>query len=158
MSKLRFGLGFDVHVFTKKKKVLTLGGIDINCGFGLRAVSDGDAVLHAASDAILGAACLGDIGDYFPCHNKKNRGLASGDIAGYVLNKIKNKYALVNIDITIISQKPPLAKYKRRMTRSLKNIFGTDNINIKIKSKEGLNILGGKNALSCMCAALLIKR
>ncbi len=158
MKDIYVGLGFDVHVFTKKKKKIVLAGVEINCGFGLRAVSDGDVVLHAICDSFLGAAGLGDIGDYFPPRDKKSKGIKSREIAEYVLAKIKKKFKIVNLDITIISQKPPLVKHKKKMVKALNGIFRSKNINIKIKSKEGLNILGGKNALSCICIALLKSR
>jgi len=157
MKSIRVGLGFDVHRFSKRRKSLILAGIKVAEGFGLEAVSDGDVVLHAICDGILGAACLGDIGDYFPPHNKGLKGIKSTKIVRYVLKEINKAYKIVNIDTTIVSQKPPLAKYKKKILDSLRDIFGASNINIKIKSKEGLGILGGKNALACFCIVLLEK-
>ena len=153
---MKVGLGFDVHRFTKRKKSLLLAGININCGFGIEAVSDGDVVIHAICDAILGAASLGDIGDYFPPQHKESKGLKSVDIALFVLKKIKGTYSIENIDATIIADKPPLAKYKPRMAKFLSKLFNAS-INIKIKSKEGLNIMGGSEAIACYAVALLKK-
>jgi len=155
---MRIGFGFDVHKFDKKKKYILLGAVKINCGFGLRAVSDGDVVLHAVCDAILGAVSLGDIGDYFPPAKEKSKGMKSVDIAGFVMIKIKGAFRIHNIDITIIADRPPLSPYKNRMVKSMRRIFKVKNINVKIKSKEGLNILGSKGAISCFAAALLAKK
>jgi 2-C-methyl-D-erythritol 2,4-cyclodiphosphate synthase len=158
MKNYRVGLGFDVHRFSKKGKGLVLGGAKIPCAFRLEAVSDGDVVLHAATDAVCGAACLGDIGDYFPPKEKKSKGIDSSRIAGFILNKIKGKYQLLNLDIIIVSEKPRLVKYKKAICASVKKIFNTDCVNIKIKSKEGLDILGGKNSMSCFVLAFAVKK
>ena len=155
MKSVRVGLGFDVHRFTKKKKGIILGGVKIPCAFGVRAVSDGDVLLHAISDGILGAASLGDIGDYFPPADKKSKGIKSSDIVRYVLKKIEKKFKLINVDTIIVAQKPVMASYKRKMVRSLIKILGTNNINVKIKSKEGLDILGGVDSIACLCIIAL---
>jgi len=153
MKKYSVGWGFDVHVFSKKKKPLVLGGYVIPGAPGLEAVSDGDVLLHAFCDALLGAAGLGDIGDYFPPHDPKCRGIDSKAIAAYVLKKISG-FKINNVDVTIIADKPRLVKHKPGIKKTLKNIFKVD-VNVKIKSKEGLNILGGTNAISCVVAVSL---
>jgi 2-C-methyl-D-erythritol 2,4-cyclodiphosphate synthase len=153
MKNYRIGLGFDVHVFSKKKKPLVLGGYTVPDTPGLEAVSDGDVVLHAACDALLGAASLGDIGDHFPPSDPKSLGLDSKTIAAFVLKKIKD-YKINNIDITIIAEKPRLVKHKPEIIKSLQSILEVD-VNVKIKSKEGLNILGGVNAIACVVAVTL---
>lgn len=149
------GFGFDVHKFSREKKYILLGGLKINCGFGVEAVSDGDVVLHAVCDAVLGAASLGDIGDYFPPGREESKGIKSVDIAKFVMSKIRNNFRIGNIDITVIADKPPLVSYKSKMVESMSRIFKTKNINVKIKSKEGLDIIGSKDAISCLAAALL---
>jgi len=154
MKNYRIGLGFDVHVFSKKKKPLLLGGYLVPDALGLEAVSDGDVVLHAVCDALLGAAGMGDIGDYFPPNDPECCGINSKNICAFVLKKISKKFKINNIDITIIAEKPRLVKYKPAMVKSLKSILNVD-VNVKIKSKEGLNILGGVNAISCVVAASL---
>jgi len=154
MKNYRIGLGFDVHVFSKKKKPLMLGGYPVPDAPGLEAVSDGDVVLHAVCDALLGAAGMGDIGDYFLPGDPKCLGIDSKRIADFVLKKISKKFKISNIDATIIAQKPRLVKHKPGMVKSLKSIFKAE-VNVKIKSKEGLNILGGINAISCVVAASL---
>ncbi|MCK9614726.1 MAG: 2-C-methyl-D-erythritol 2,4-cyclodiphosphate synthase [Candidatus Omnitrophica bacterium] len=157
MKGYRVGLGFDVHRFSKKKRPLVLGGVEIASNFGLEAVSDGDVLLHAASDAICGACALGDIGDYFPPQNIKSKGIDSRKIVQFILKKIKNKFNIINIDATIITEKPKLSVHKKRILTSLREIFQTKAINVKIKSKEGLDILGSKKAISCLALAVVKK-
>jgi 2-C-methyl-D-erythritol 2,4-cyclodiphosphate synthase len=147
------GWGFDVHVFSKKKKPLVLGGYTVPDAPGLEAVSDGDVLLHAVCDALLGAAGMGDIGDYFPPDDPKCKGIDSKAIAIYVLKKI-SKFKINNVDATIIADRPRLVKHKPDIVKSLETILKND-VNLKIKSKEGLNILGGKNAISCVVVASL---
>ncbi len=159
MDDYRIGTGFDVHRFAEKKEGdLILGGIVIDSPYSLEAVSDGDVVLHAVCDALCGAAGLGDIGDMFPPEDKASAGISSLQIVKAVQEKVKDKYVMVNMDITIIAEKPRLSGQKEAMTGSLQNIFSANEVNIKIKSKEGLNILGGSEAIACMATVLLKKR
>ena len=153
----RIGLGFDVHRLIKAKKALVLGGVKVSSPFSLKAVSDGDVVLHTISDALCGAANLGDIGDYFPPENKASKGMDSKEIARFILKKISRRYEIENIDIIIISEQPRLVKHKKTISKSLRKIFKTSLINLKIKSKEGLDILGAKDSMSCLAIALLRK-
>lgn len=153
-----FGLGFDVHKFSKKPKDLILAGVKIPAEFSLAAVSDGDLVLHAVSDALCGAARIGDIGDYFPPESKHSKGISGRKIVKLVLKAIKGRYQIKNIDVTIVADKPRLVKYKKAMLASLKKIFMTQKLNLKLKSKEGLAILGSKNSISCLATALLLQK
>ncbi|MBU2102194.1 MAG: 2-C-methyl-D-erythritol 2,4-cyclodiphosphate synthase [Candidatus Omnitrophota bacterium] len=164
MGNIYFGLGYDVHRVAALQRVpkgavlqrpLILAGVEVPAPFSLRAVSDGDVVLHAVCDALCGAAGLGDIGDYFPPQDTASRGLDSKDIATVILKKITRRFLLVNLDITIIAQKPRLVGYKARMLESLRKVFPSCQINVKIKSKEGLDIFGGRNAIACLAAACL---
>ncbi len=157
MKDYTVGLGFDVHRFSKKKRPLILGGVKISSDFGLEAVSDGDVLLHAISDAVCGACLLGDIGDYFPPQEASSKGINSCDIAKFILKKIKNKFVITNIDVTIIAEKPRLSKHKKEITKSLRKIFRIKAVNVKIKSKEGLDILGSKKAISCLALAVAKK-
>ena len=152
---LRIGFGFDVHRFDSKKRHIILGGIKIPAGFGIDAVSDGDVLLHAVCDALCGGAGLGDIGDLFPPQSKKSKGIKSKKILDMVLKKIKNRYQLLNLDVIIVTEKPKLVKYKKQMVTSLKKMLKIDEINIKIKSKEKLDILGGVDSLCVMAQALM---
>jgi 2-C-methyl-D-erythritol 2,4-cyclodiphosphate synthase len=156
MENFSTGLGFDVHRFIKSAKPLILGGVLIPSNLSLSAVSDGDVVLHAVTDAICGASSLGDIGDYFPPSDPKCKNLDSKKIVKFILKKCHG-YKIINIDITIIAEKPRLVTHKEKITRSLKTTFNCSKINVKIKSKEGLNILGGINSIACLAVALLKK-
>jgi 2-C-methyl-D-erythritol 2,4-cyclodiphosphate synthase len=151
------GLGFDVHRFTKKRRDLVLGGIKIRYPQGLLAVSDGDVLLHAICDALLGAANLGDIGDYFAPSQPSLQGIDSRRIVKLVLERISKRFKIVNIDITLVADRPPLAKYKLKIIDSLVKIFKAREINLKIKSKERLNLLGSPNSISCLAIVLLEK-
>lgn len=181
MSSYRVGFGFDVHRFSGEKKDLILqrrsastlskpralgrgkpgglilGGVRIPYPLSLEAVSDGDVILHAISDALCGAASLGDIGDYFPPEDKRVQGISSTKIAETILGKLNGKYTVENIDVTVIAEEPPLSGYKQGIIASLKNIFKVSDINLKIKSKENLNILGGVDSIACMATVLLEK-
>ncbi len=157
MEKYKVGLGFDLHKITEKKRFLVLGGFKIKAGFGLQAVSDGDVALHAVTDAICGACCLGDIGDYFPPQDKKSQGINSEKIARKILAKIKNSYKLINIDITLVAERPKLFSNKKNILRSLNKIFKISDINLKIKSKEKTEALGGAGAISCLAVVLVSK-
>ena len=115
-------------------------------------------MLHAVSDALLGAAGLGDIGDLFPPQDRRSQGISSRKITEVVLARIGEKgFGIVNIDITVIAQKPRLVAHKKKMIASLRKICGVDEVNLKIKSKEGGSFLGGVNTISCVAAALLVR-
>lgn len=157
MEDYRVGLGFDIHKITTREKFLVLAGYKISCGFGLEAVSDGDVVLHAVADAICGASCLGDIGDYFLPAAEQSKGLDSKKIISFILDKIKGRYKLINIDITLVADKPKFFNHKKNMLQSLKAIFGRADLNLKIKSKEGTQVLGGPDTISCLATALVLK-
>ncbi len=158
MKAYHIGLGFDVHKLKKGKKSLILGGVKIPCSFSLDAVSDGDLILHAVADAICGAAGLGDIRDYFPPKAKKSKNIDSKEIAYFMLKKIGGRYLIENIDIVIVADKPRLVNHKSAIVSSLKKILATSQINLKIKSKEGLSILGPNQAMSCLAVVLLRKK
>ncbi|NQT28539.1 MAG: 2-C-methyl-D-erythritol 2,4-cyclodiphosphate synthase [Candidatus Omnitrophica bacterium] len=158
MKDYKVGLGFDVHRLSKSPKDLILGGAKIISSFSLIAVSDGDLVLHAVSDALCGAAGLGDIGDYFPPQDKKSKGIDSKEILNFILKKVNKKYTIGNLDIIIITDKPRLFSYKGKIVKSLNKLLATTKINVKLKSKEGLNILGSKNSISCFAFVSLKKR
>ncbi|MDP8289627.1 MAG: 2-C-methyl-D-erythritol 2,4-cyclodiphosphate synthase [Candidatus Susulua stagnicola] len=157
MKDYSVGLGFDVHRLSKKSKDLILGGVKIPSVFSLIAVSDGDVVLHAVSDAICGASGLGDIGDYFSPQAKESKGIDSKEILNFILKKINKNYRIGNLDVTIVTDKPRLLIYKEKITKSLKKLLKIAKVNVKLKSKEGLNILGSKNSVSCFAFISLKK-
>ncbi len=156
MRNYKIGFGFDVHRITLKKKDLILGGVRIPCTFSLEAVSDGDVLLHALSDALCGACGIGDIGDYFP-PSSKFKNLNSKEIVRFILQKINRKYRILNIDTVIVADKPKLCGHKKEILKSLKRIFSVSEVNVKVKSKEKLPILGAKNSISCFAIILVNK-
>ena len=129
----------------------------IYSSIGLEAVSDGDVVLHAIADGICGGCALGEIGDYFPPQDIKSKNIKSKKILDTILADTKDKFKIENIDITILAEKPQLSPHKKRMLGSLKKIFPKISINVKIKSKEGLDILGGRDSIACVAAVLVRK-
>jgi 2-C-methyl-D-erythritol 2,4-cyclodiphosphate synthase len=151
----RVGFGFDVHRFCEEKECFYLAGVKIDCGFGVKSVSDGDVLLHALADSFLGAAGLGDIGDYFPPQDVNSKDLSSKFILDEVLKKIGKSWQFNNSDITIIAQKPKLVSHKKQIISSLASMLSTNDINLKIKSKEHLDIFGGSQAIACFCVTCL---
>ena len=108
------GNGFDVHKFTNKKDFIILGGIKIRCGYGFKAHSDGDVLIHSLIDSMLGAIGAGDIGEIFPDTDKKYKGIDSTILLNKIFQFItKVGFEIINIDITIIAQQPKISPYKK---------------------------------------------
>ena len=158
-SQKSIGIGFDVHRLVPKKK-LHLAGLIIKSKLGTLGHSDGDPVLHAITDAILGACRMGDIGQMFPDQNKKFKNISSSILLKKVLEKIKIKnYFVNNIDINIITQTPKIKKYKNKMTDSISKLcdISKDRINIKGKTTEKLGVIGKEKAIACEVIASVIR-
>jgi 2-C-methyl-D-erythritol 4-phosphate cytidylyltransferase / 2-C-methyl-D-erythritol 2,4-cyclodiphosphate synthase len=144
------GIGFDVHRLVPNKK-LYLGGLQIKSKLGTLGHSDGDPVLHAIIDAILGAARMGDIGEKFSNKSKKFKNIRSTILLKNILNEIKSKnYSINNIDINIITQTPKIQKYKLQMLKIISKLCNVEinKINIKGKTTEKLGIIGKEKAIS----------
>ena len=153
------GIGFDVHRLVPHKK-LYLGGLNIKSKLGTLGHSDGDPVLHAVTDAILGACKMGDIGQEFSDKNKKFKNIRSTILLKKVVNKIKlNKYDINNLDINIITQRPKISKYKSKIAKIISEIckVNIDRINIKGKTTEKLGIIGKGEAIACEVIASVSK-
>ena len=158
-NSIKYGLGFDVHRLIPNKK-LYLGGIKIPSTLGTLGHSDGDPVLHAITDAILGACNMGDIGEKFSDKNKKFKNIRSTILLGKIIDEVKKKSFLVNnIDINIITQKPKIQKYKKQMTNCIAKICKIlpTQINIKGKTTEKLGVIGKEKAIACEVIASVIK-
>ena len=158
-SSIKFGLGFDVHRLVPNKK-LYLGGIRIPSPLGTLGHSDGDPVLHALTDAILGACSMGDIGEKFSDKNKKFKNIRSTILLNKTIDEIKSKgYIINNIDINIITQKPKIHKYKKKITNCIAKICRIlpIQINIKGKTTEKLGVIGKEKAIACEVIASVIK-
>jgi 2-C-methyl-D-erythritol 4-phosphate cytidylyltransferase/2-C-methyl-D-erythritol 2,4-cyclodiphosphate synthase len=156
---IRFGLGFDVHRLVPNKK-LYLGGIKIPSPVGTLGHSDGDPVLHAVTDAILGACSMGDIGEKFSDKNKKFKNIRSTILLSKIIKQTKkNGYLINNIDINIITQKPKIQKYKKQILSCIAKIcnISSSQINIKGKTTEKLGVIGKEKAIACEVIASVIK-
>ena len=149
-GKTYFGIGFDIHRLTKKRK-LYLGGIKIPFKMGLKGHSDSDPILHALIDSLLGACRLGDIGKLFSNKNKKYKNIRSTILLKKIIKLIKSRNFLINnIDINIITEKPKIKKYSRKMIQKISKIckINPDQINIKGKTTEKLGIIGKEKAIA----------
>ena len=141
---LRIGHGYDVHRFSEGRKLI-VGGVTIPYELGLLGHSDADVLLHAISDALLGAAALGDIGKHFPDTDEKYKGADSRALLREVVALIGNKgYSVSNIDATIVMQKPKLAPFIDAMRKNIAEDCGVeiDAINVKATTEEKLGFTG----------------
>ena len=158
-SIIKYGLGFDVDRLVPNRK-LYLGGINIPSPLGTLGHSDGDPVLHAVTDAILGSCGMGDIGKKFSDKNNKFKNIRSTILLNKVIFEIRNKgYLINNIDINIITQKPKLKSYKKQITKSIAKLckISTSQINIKGKTTEKLGVIGKEKAIACEAIVSVIR-
>jgi len=158
-NRIFYGIGFDVHRLVPGKK-LYLAGIEIKSKLGTLGHSDGDPVLHAITDAILGACKMGDIGEKFSDKNKKYKNIRSTILLNKVLKDVKSKnFDINNIDINIITETPKIKKIKKKLILSISKICNVskDKINIKGKTTEKLGIIGKEKAIACEVIASIEK-
>lgn len=154
---MRIGQGFDVHRFGDGDKIV-LGGVVIPYSRGLIAHSDGDVLLHALCDALLGAAALGDIGKHFPDTDIQYANADSRNLLRMVYAKVKNLgYQIVNADMTIIAQEPRMAPHIENMRARIAEDLQTqiNNINVKATTTEQLGFNGRKEGISALATVLL---
>ena len=156
----RIGQGFDVHKLAEGESLI-LGGIKINHTKGTIAHSDGDVLIHAIIDAILGAANLGDIGNLFPDSDSKYKNIDSR-ILLIKTNELlhKNNYEIGNIDSTIVLQKPKIAEYLPKIKNALANVLNIDanQISVKATTTEGLGFEGREEGVSAQAICLIYKK
>jgi len=158
-SKQNVGIGFDVHRLVPNRK-LYLAGLKIKSKLGTLGHSDGDPVLHAITDAILGACQMGDIGQMFSDKNKKFKNIRSNILLKKVLDQIKFKgYFVNNIDINIIAQTPKIKNFKNKMIENIAKLceIYKNQINIKGKTTEKLGVIGKEKAIACEVIASVVK-
>ena len=158
MSKTYYGIGFDIHKLIKNKK-LFLGGIKIPFHSGLKGHSDGDVILHAIIDAILGATRRKDIGTYFP-NTKKFMNIRSPKMLKPIIeNLYKSNFSINNLDINLICEKPKVSKYRNRIINSLSKLVNLDKdqINLKGKTVEKLGLIGKEKAIACEAIVSIFK-
>jgi 2-C-methyl-D-erythritol 4-phosphate cytidylyltransferase/2-C-methyl-D-erythritol 2,4-cyclodiphosphate synthase len=153
----RVGSGFDIHRFQSGRKLL-LGGVHLEGETGLAGHSDADVVLHAAMDALLGAAGLPDVGTLFPPHDPQWEGADSARLAATVVERARAKgFEIVNLDLTILAEKPLIGPHVDRMRMSIADCLGLDpdRIGLKATTLEGLGALGRREGIACQAVALL---
>lgn len=149
------GFGYDCHKIVKNKN-LFLAGVKIEDKFGLKGHSDADVVLHSVCDAVLSSLGLPDIGQLFPDNEDKYKNISSVEIVKKTLHLLKErKYSIVNIDITLICDRPKISLFKNKLLNSLKKLFNIENINIKGKTTESIKCF--KNYIQCYTVVLLTK-
>ena len=154
---MRIGHGYDVHRLVEGRDLI-LGGVKIGYEKGLLGHSDADVLLHAVSDALLGAAGLGDIGRHFPDTDPKYKGADSLMLLREVYRKIAEKgYRVGNIDVTMIAQKPKLKDYIPQMQANIADAVGVspDRVNVKATTEEKLGFTGTGEGMSCHAVCLL---
>ena len=154
---MRIGHGYDAHTFIQGRPLI-LGGVTIPYDKGLKAHSDGDAVIHALCDALIGAAGLGDIGTFFPDTDKKYKNIDSRILLREVINTITQKgYRIGNADITILAQAPKLLPYINEMKKVLSHDMGitSEDINLKATTTEGMGFVGRKEGIAVYSVVIL---
>lgn len=157
---LRIGHGFDAHRLVAGRP-LRLGGIEVPHGRGLEGHSDGDCVLHALCDALLGAAGEGDMGRHFPSRDPRWRGVASRVFLEEVRRLLAAAgWALVNLDVTVVAQEPALAPHLGPMRDAIAGLVGAEagQVSVKAKSTDGLGALGRGEGIAALATVLLEKR
>ena len=152
---VRTGIGFDAHRLVEGRKLI-LGGVLIDYEKGLLGHSDADVVCHAAADAMLGAAALGDIGMMFPDTDPANKDISSLKILAAVKTRIEKKgYSIINIDITVIAEEPKIGSYIEKMKQAMSESLGigTGDINIKGTTTETMGFTGRKEGIAALAVA-----
>lgn len=155
----RIGFGYDIHRLVEGRK-LFIGGVDIPYIKGLLGHSDGDVLLHAICDALLGAVAEDDIGEHFPDADPKYHNISSIELLKKVLDLIKKKdYEITNIDTVVMLEEPRLSPFRKQIQAKIANVLEIkpDCVNIKAKTNEGLGEIGKKEAIASYAIVLLIK-
>lgn len=153
----RFGIGYDSHVFVDNRPLI-LGGVEIDHSKGLKGHSDGDAVAHAVIDALLGAAAMGDIGQLFPDTDERWKDADSLMLLADVRRRLMAaSYAIVNVDVTVITERPKLAPYIGEMRQNVARALGlpVSAVSIKAKTNEKMDAVGRGKGLQALAVASL---
>ena len=154
---MRIGHGYDVHRFAENRELI-LGGVNIPFEMGLLGHSDADVLLHAASDALLGAAALGDIGRHFPDTDPKYKGADSLELLKTVGEMVtKAGYRVENLDVTVLAQRPKMKDYIDQMEQNIAAALQIekDCVNVKATTEEGLGFTGNMEGMACHAVCLL---
>ncbi len=156
----RVGIGYDIHRLVEGRKLI-LGGVEIPFAKGLLGHSDGDALLHAIADALLGAAALGDIGKHFPDTDPKFKNADSKKLLAETLDLVEAKgYEITNVDANIIAQKPKMAPYIENMRGAIAEILKTtaENISVKARSNEEQDSIGKGDSIATQAVVMLTSK
>ena len=154
---MRIGHGYDVHRLVEGRDLI-LGGVKIPHYYGLLGHSDADVLLHAVSDALLGAAGLGDIGKHFPDTDPKYKGADSLELLKIVGQKVKEAgYRVSNVDVTMMAQKPKLRPHIEKMEQNIAGALCIDasRVNVKATTEENLGFTGAEEGMACHAVCLL---
>ena len=154
---MRIGIGYDVHPLMIGRK-LVLGGVEIPFHKGLDGWSDADALAHAVIDALLGAAALGDIGQHFPPGRPEYAGISSIVLLEQVVEKLEESgYKTVNIDATVVAERPRLREYIDDMRHNFCHVLGIDmeNVSVKASTNNGIGDIGRGEGIAAMAVALI---
>ena len=154
---MRIGIGYDIHALIEGRPLI-LGGVKIPFEKGLKGHSDGDALLHAISDALLGACALGDIGRHFPDTDPEYKGADSSKLLARVCELIGEKgFGVVNVDANIVAQRPKLAPHIDAMRKRVASILGmsVEDISVKARTNEALDAVGRGEAIAVHAVVLL---
>lgn len=157
---MRSGIGYDSHRFAPGGP-LRLGGVDIPGDVHLTGHSDGDAVAHAITDAILGAAAAGDIGEMFSDRDPANRGRDSMEMLRLAVNRVRALgWRVANADVTVVTEQPRIAPHRDAMRGALATALDLDTSDVSVKGKtnEGMGWIGRGEGLACMAVVTLVRR
>ena len=156
-ATIRVGVGYDSHRFVPGRP-LTLGGVLIPSDVGLMGHSDADAICHAITDAILGAAGMGDIGEMFPDTDPANTNRDSIEMLEVAVKRISTAgYSVNQVDVSVVAESPRLAPHREKIRARLASALGIDSssVSVKGKSNEGMGWIGRKEGLACIAVATL---
>jgi 2-C-methyl-D-erythritol 2,4-cyclodiphosphate synthase len=158
-ANFRVGVGYDSHRFAQGRP-LKLGGVLIPSDVGLAGHSDADAICHAVTDAILGAACLGDIGEMFPDTDEANRNRDSIEMLQAAVKRLRASGFTVNqVDVSVVAEAPKIGPHRAKIRERLAAALGIESqsVSVKGKSNEGMGWIGRKEGIACIAVATLTK-
>jgi 2-C-methyl-D-erythritol 2,4-cyclodiphosphate synthase len=156
-NKMRVGIGYDVHPLTPGRR-LVLGGIDIPFDMGLSGWSDADVLTHAIIDALLGAAALGDIGSHFPPGEPQYKDISSSALLKTTKDKLVARgWQIVNIDATIVAEKPKLSEFIAQMRQQISDTLGVapSQVSVKVSTANGIGLVGRGEGIAAYAVALV---
>lgn len=154
---MRIGIGYDIHPFDPSRP-LVLGGVRIDGAWGLRGHSDADVLLHAVTDACLGAACLGDLGEHFPDSDERWRGAPSSVLLAHVLGLLRDRgLAPAQVDTTVVAERPRIAPHRAAIRERLAGLLGLplDVVSVKASTNNTLGALGRAEGMAALAVVAL---